>query len=115
MADANGTDAPTTTEPPEQRAVPEHLGRDLALYTLARIGLVVVIAALLTVAGVPMLIGIGIGVIAAMPLAMVLMRPLHNRVSAGLAARSANRHAERARLRAELRGAPVDQDQDESA
>lgn len=95
---------PLAGAPAEPPAVPPGLGRDVALYTAARIGLIAVVAALLALARVPLLISVGVGVIAGLPLSVLLLRGLHNRVSSGLATRSANRRAQRARLRAELRG-----------
>lgn len=89
---------------PDLPSPPEHLGRDLTLYSLARFGLVAVVAVVLALVGVPILIGIIVGLVLGLPLSMLALRPLHNRVSAGLAARSAIRRAQRDRLRAELRG-----------
>jgi hypothetical protein len=115
VPDLNSTDSAepgveSTAEPietaaaPELPPLPEHFGRDVALYSLARLGIVVVIAAVLALANVPLVLGAAVGLIVGFPLAMVTMRPWHNRVSAGMAARSAHRNAQRAALRAELRG-----------
>jgi hypothetical protein len=104
---------PPVELPAEPPAVPPGLGRDVALYTAARIGLIAVVAVLLVLARVPLLISVGVGVIAGLPLSVLLLRGLHNRVSSGLAARSANRRAQRARLRAELRGDIADQNRPE--
>jgi Flp pilus assembly protein TadB len=106
--------ADTTSEAEtDAPAAPTGLGRDLALYTLGRIGLIVVVAVVLVLAGVPLLISLAVGVIAGLPLSMLVLRGLHNRVSTGLAHRSAARRAQRARLRAELRG-EADEDSEES-
>jgi Protein of unknown function (DUF4229) len=75
-------------------------GRDLALYTAARIGLLAVLATLLTLAHVPLLIALAVALVLAWPLSLVLLRGLGNRVAAGLAVRKAQRET----LRAELRG-----------
>ena len=75
-------------------------GRDIALYTGARIGLLVVIAFLLTLAHVPLLIAIAVGLVLAWPLSLVLLRGLNNRIAAALT----ERRAERLNMRAELRG-----------
>lgn len=94
-------------QPPAPTAlpvVPPHIGRDLALYVLARFGLVAVVAVVLTLINVPLLISIAVGLIAGVPLSMVLLRGWHDRVAAGLAARGAVRRAARDELRAELRG-----------
>jgi Protein of unknown function (DUF4229) len=83
---------------------PVSLTRDLTLYTLARIGLVAVVAVLLTLFNVPLLVAVAVGVVAGLPLGILLFRPLNRRVTEGLAARGAEREEHRARLRAQLRG-----------
>lgn len=83
---------------------PANLGQQVALYTLARIGLVAVVTAILTVAHVPLLVSLVIAIVVALPLAMLLFRGWSARISAGLAARSAIRRSARNALRAELRG-----------
>ena len=75
-------------------------GRDIALYTAARIGLLAVIAFLLTLAHVPLLIAIAVGLVLAWPLSLVLLRGLNARIAAALT----ERRAERLKMRAELRG-----------
>lgn len=80
------------------------LGRDLALYTLARVGLVGLITALLVVAGVPLVVGLAVAVVVGFPLGLLLFRDLNRKVTAGLAARGEQRVVERERLRAKLRG-----------
>lgn len=89
-------------------AVPPHLGRDLALYVLARFSLVAVVALVLVVAHVPVLIGIAAGLVVGLPISMVVLRGWHQRLAWGLAARSMVRGAARERLRAELRGDVAD-------
>jgi hypothetical protein len=75
-------------------------GRDIALYTAARIGLLAVIAFLLTLAHVPLLIAVAVGLVLAWPLSMVLLRGLNARIAAALT----ERRAERLKMRAQLRG-----------
>ena len=75
-------------------------GRDIALYTAARIGLLVVIAFLLTLVNVPLLIAVAVGLVLAWPLSMVLLRGLNARIAAAMT----ERRAERLKMRAELRG-----------
>ena len=75
-------------------------GRDIALYTAARIGLLAVIAFLLTLAHVPLLIAIAVGLVLAWPLSLVLLRGLNARIAAALI----ERRAERRKMRAQLRG-----------
>jgi Protein of unknown function (DUF4229) len=84
--------------------VPKHLGRDLALYVLARFSLVAVVAVILVAVHVPVLIGIAAGLVVGLPVSVVALRGWHQRLARGLAARGMVRGAERAKLRAELRG-----------
>jgi membrane protein implicated in regulation of membrane protease activity len=76
----------------------------LGLYTLARLGLVAVVAALLLLAGVPLIIAVLVALIVALPLSMVLFRGLRGRLDEALAAARERRARERAALRARLRG-----------
>lgn len=80
------------------------LARDVALYSAARLALVVVTVLLLLLAGVPLLVSLLLAVVVALPLSMVLLGPLRARVTAGLAVVGARRRAERDRLRRQLRG-----------
>ena len=83
----------------------------LVAYTLARLGIVVAVAGLLVLAGVPLLLALLIGVVAALPLSMLLLRGLRKRVDAGVAAVQERRTAQREVLRARLRGdEPYDED-----
>lgn len=101
------TDAPAQveqTEPAAELRVPDGLGRDLVLYSLARFGIIAVVAVVLSVVGVPLVLGLAAGLIVGLPLAMLLFRGWHNRVSHGLGVRAAIRREQRDKLRAELRG-----------
>ncbi len=80
------------------------LGRDLTLYTLARLALVGAVTVLLVLFDVPLLVALAIAVVVGFPLGLLVFRGLNQRVTAGLAARGADRMAARDRLRAELRG-----------
>jgi hypothetical protein len=96
--------AETGTRSPELPVVPPHVGRDLALYVLARFALVAVVAVILTLINVPLLISVAVGLIAGVPLSMLVLRGWHEKVATGLAARGMVRRAAREALRAELRG-----------
>jgi len=80
------------------------LARDVARYTVARLALVAVVAALLVLAGVPLLVSVLLALVVALPLSLVLLRSLRARVAAGMHAAGERRRAERARLRDQLRG-----------
>ena len=73
-------------------------------YTLARLCLVAVVAGLLVLAGVPLVLAVLIGLVAALPLSMLLLRGLRKRMDAGLAVVRERRSAQREVLRARLRG-----------
>jgi uncharacterized protein (DUF2062 family) len=79
-------------------------GRDIAVYTAARIGLLAVIVFLLTLAHVPLLIAVAVGLVLAWPLSMVLFRGLNTRIATAMN----ERRAERRKMRAELRGEPTE-------
>ena len=88
----------------ELPAVPAHIGRDLALYVLARFALVTLVGAILFATGAPLLIDLAAGLVIGLPLSMLLLRGWHAKIARGLAARGMVRRAERDRLRSELRG-----------
>lgn len=87
------------------------LARDVALYSVARLALVVAMALLLVLVGVPLLVSILLALVVALPLSMVVFRSLRVRVAAGLAAAGERRRVERARLRSQLRGEQGHSDQ----
>jgi len=87
----------------------------LVAYTLARLAIVVAVAGLLVLAGVPLVLAILIGVVAALPLSMLLLRGLRKRMDAGVAAVQERRMAQREVLRARLRGDDVPARSDDGA
>lgn len=86
------------------------LARNLALYTFARLALVVVIAALivggsaLVDAQVPLLVALIFAVIIALPLSLVLFKTLRLRVNEQISAVDEQRRKDRDDLRSKLRG-----------
>jgi hypothetical protein len=80
------------------------LARTLALYGLARLGLLAVVAGLLLLAGTPLMIALLVALIVALPLSMLLFRGLRARLDSALAVARARRGAQRDALRAGLRG-----------
>ncbi|MFF0815860.1 DUF4229 domain-containing protein [Rhodococcus sp. NPDC003318] len=86
------------------------LARDLALYTVARLGLVVVIAALilggsmLVDVDVPLLVALIFAVLIALPLSLVLFKGMRTRVNEGIAQVDEQRRLDREDLRSKLRG-----------
>jgi hypothetical protein len=87
------------------------LTRDLVLYTLARFGLLAVIALLLTLAGVPAVVALLLALVVSLPLSVIVLPGLRARVNAGLAETTQRRRAERDQLRAQLRGDQLGDDQ----
>jgi hypothetical protein len=96
------TASPQTGPPPTERG--PGLAATFGLYALARLGLVAIVAALLLVAGVPLLIALLVALIVALPLSMVLFRGLRGRLDAALAQVRERRARERDALRSRLRG-----------
>ncbi|MBV9142878.1 MAG: DUF4229 domain-containing protein [Pseudonocardiales bacterium] len=83
---------------------PAVLARDLARYSAARLALVALPAVLLLLAGVPLLVAVLLAVVVALPVSMVLLGSLQQRVNADLAVWAQRRRAERDQLRRQLRG-----------
>ena len=96
---------PTSADAPSGRS-PSGVAGVLALYTLARAGLLAVIAGLLLLAGTPLVISVLVGLIVALPLSMLLFRGLRSRLDSALAIARARRAEQRGALRAGLRGDP---------
>ena len=90
--------------PPQVPSSRSTLIRDVALYSAARLALVLVIAVVLVLAGVPVLVAVLLAIVVALPLSMLLLGSLRSRVNAGLAVVGERRRFERERLRRQLRG-----------
>lgn len=86
------------------------LAIDLALYTLARLVLVVVLTAVIVGAArllsvqIPLVVAALFAIVVAMPLSLTLFKSLRTRVNEGIAAVDAQRRQDKAQLRARLRG-----------
>ncbi|MFI9638081.1 DUF4229 domain-containing protein [Nocardia sp. NPDC051929] len=86
------------------------LARNLALYTVARLGLVVVLAALIVLAArlvsvdIPIVVAALFALIIAMPLSLVLFKRLRANVNEDIALVDERRRRDKAELRARLRG-----------
>lgn len=85
--------------------------RDVVIYTLARLLLVLVLTAvifygahLLGIADIPFAVALMFGLIAALPLGIWLLGPLRRRATAGIAAVDARRRQDREQLESRLRG-----------
>ncbi|RVW01564.1 DUF4229 domain-containing protein [Rhodococcus spongiicola] len=86
------------------------LVRDVVAYSAARLGLVVVLAAVILFGGelfgveVPLLVAALFAVLIALPLSLVLFSRLRKRVNRDIAAVDSQRRADKADLQAKLRG-----------
>jgi MFS superfamily sulfate permease-like transporter len=80
------------------------MARQLLVYTLLRLGLLVLIAGVLIVLTVPAVVAVLIGIVLAFALSLVLFRDQRARLDAALAEARTRRRAERQRLRDALRG-----------
>lgn len=86
------------------------LVRDVVLYSVARLGLVVVLAAVILFGGrafgvdVPLIVAALFAVLIALPLSLVLFAKLRKRVNLDIASVDAQRRADKADLHAKLRG-----------
>ena len=112
------TDGMVPATPTPERAAPSTatgtpgVASVLALYGLARLGLVAVIAGVLLLAGTPLVISLLVALIVALPLSMLLFRGLRARLDTALAIARARRAEQRDALRAGLRGDPGSGDPD---
>lgn len=96
--------------PAELSAAKRRLARDVALFSGARLLLVVVIAALVLgvssalSAQVPLIVALLVALVAQLPLALLLFGGLRKRVNEGIVVVDARRRAEKERLHARLAG-----------
>jgi hypothetical protein len=122
MADTAGT-APTGGTPAQPvggspsaptggPAAPPALAPALVLYTLGRIGIFVVLVALMWLVGLTGFLGLLLGLALSVPVSYLLLRPLRERVSEALAARSVARRTAKEDLRTRLAGSAADDDPD---
>ncbi|MBC8090776.1 MAG: DUF4229 domain-containing protein, partial [Pseudonocardia sp.] len=81
-----------TSSPP---GLPPGLLPTVALYTLARLGLVAVITLVLTLFSVPAIIAVLVAFVVALPLSMVLFKGLRARMDAAIAEAARRRSVER--------------------
>ncbi|MEV0948055.1 DUF4229 domain-containing protein [Rhodococcus sp. NPDC049939] len=92
------------------RVTKGQLARDVLMYSIARLLLVVVIGVIIAGGGelvgvtVPLLVTAIFAVLIALPLSLVMFSKLRRRVNEGIAAIDAQRRADQADLRAKLRG-----------
>ena len=91
-------------------ATPPKVAPWLVLYTLARIAIAVVLVLVLWFAGLGSYAGLLFGVLLSMPVSYLALRPVRDRLTEALAARSVARRTAKENLRARLSGAAGDGD-----
>ena len=94
----------TPESPAGEAPAPQRLGLWLMIYTVGRIGITVAAVLVLLLLGLPLFPALLFGVLLAMPIAYLLLRPSRNRLTEILATRSAARKVAKERLRARLEG-----------
>ena len=85
-------------------ATPPRILPWLLLYTLGRLLVAAVLVALVWVAGLPSFPALLFGVLLSMPVAYLVLRPVRDRLTEAIAARSVARRAAKEELRARLSG-----------
>lgn len=86
------------------------LARNLALYTVARLALVAVFAAVIVLVAhavkvdIPVIVALLFALIVAMPVSLLLFKRLRSRVNQDIAAVDERRRTDKAQLRARMRG-----------
>src|SRR3954468_8647854 len=86
------------------RATPPQVLPRLLFYTFDRIAIAVVLVLVLCFAGLGSCAGLLFGVLLSMPVSYLLLRPVRDRLTEALAARSVARRAAKEELRARLSG-----------
>jgi Protein of unknown function (DUF4229) len=84
---------------PVQPAAPPKILPWLIVFTIGRIGIAAALVALLWLVGVGGVAGLLFGLLLAMPVSYVLLRPVRDRLTEGIAARSGRKKELRDRLR----------------
>ncbi|MCA1187704.1 MULTISPECIES: DUF4229 domain-containing protein [unclassified Saccharopolyspora] len=88
------------TEVVAESSPPTNLARDIALYTVVRLAMLLVVTAVIALCGVPLLVAAAVSVVVVMPLSMLVFGGLRRRVATGMVHRARRRE----QLRAQLRG-----------
>ena len=105
MAERGGNGHSTIPAGPTGRpATPPRILPWLLLYTLGRLLVAAVLVALVWVAGLPGFPALLFGVLLSMPVAYLVLRPVRDRLTEAMAARSVARKAAKEELRARLSG-----------
>jgi Protein of unknown function (DUF4229) len=95
---------PGTAATPARDGRPPRIAPWLAAYTLGRLLIAAALIALIWAVGLAGFPALLFGLLLSMPVAYVLLRPVRDRLTEGLAARSVARQEAKAQLRARLAG-----------
>jgi hypothetical protein len=104
MAEQTPGGAAAPAGPTGGPATPPRVLPWLLLYTLGRVVIAVVLVALVWISGLAGFPALLFGLLLSMPVAYVLLRPVRDRLTEALAARSIARRAVKENLRARLSG-----------
>ncbi|MGI5222805.1 DUF4229 domain-containing protein [Nocardia sp. CA-290969] len=110
MSDANPSEESNAPQPGTSPG--RRLARNLALYTLARLVLVVLLTVVILAGAavvsvqIPLVVAILFAIVIAMPLSLTLFKGLRAQVNSDIAAVDERRRRDKAELRARLRGEP---------
>ena len=99
------TPGPVPIGPTGAPATPPKVAPRLALYTLARVAIAALLVTILWVAGLGGIPALLWGILLQLPVAYLTLRPLRDRLTEALAARSVARKTAKADLRTRLSGA----------
>lgn len=108
-ATPNAAPGMTPASPAGGPATPPRVAPWLLLYTLGRIAVVAVLVAIVWLAGLPGIPALLWGVLLSIPVAYFSLRPVRDRLTEALAARSVARKATKADIRARLEGSEEDE------
>ncbi|PWW22690.1 uncharacterized protein DUF4229 [Geodermatophilus normandii] len=102
--DSSMAQSTTPGAPTGGPATPPRILPWLLAYTLGRLVIAVALIALIWLVGLPGFPALLFGLLLSMPVALVLLRPVRDRLTEGLAARSLARRTRKEELRARLSG-----------
>jgi uncharacterized protein DUF4229 len=104
LEDSTMAETPTPSAPTGGPATPPRIVPWLLVYTLGRLVIAVALVALIWLVGLPGFPALLFGLLLSMPVAYVLLRPVRDRLTEGLAARNVARRTRKEQLRDRLSG-----------
>ncbi|MBM7806055.1 hypothetical protein JOD57_001892 [Geodermatophilus bullaregiensis] len=104
LEDGTMAQTPAPSAPTGGPATPPRIVPWLLVYTLGRLVIAVALIALIWLVGLPGFPALLFGLLLSMPVAYVLLRPVRDRLTEGLAARNVARRTRKEQLRDRLSG-----------